>query len=210
MPWQWDTGAQRYRDSDTGRFMPGERVREFVQQSITGTDNAVGGLIDLLADGKLAPKDFGDVFKREIKDEYIRQYVLGRGGLEQMTQADWGSIGGMLKEQYGYLPGFIDDIAEGKLTPGQIRVRAGMYINSAREGYERAVARNATATGSTEELWVLGATENHCPDCPVLADMGWVPVGEHGTYPGAGETQCVTNCLCHLEYRNPEGQVYGI
>jgi hypothetical protein len=83
-----------------------------------------------------------------------------------------------------------------------------MYVNSAREGFEKATTKNAKAAGYTEELWVLGEAE-HCDDCLEYAGEGWQEVG-HFPVPGAGATLCKTACQCHLEHRNPDtGAVYG-
>jgi len=49
-------------------------------------------------------------------------------------------------------------------------------------------------------LWVLGAAE-HCPDCLDLAGRGWMPIEELEQVPGDGNTQCLTNCQCSLDYR---------
>lgn len=202
MPWGWDPVAHRYRDIETGRFLSRARALELVQQSIDASGIASDQLASYAASGALSAADYGSFFREEIKREYLRQYLLGIGGREQMTAADWGSIGGMLREQYGWLQGFLDEIASGNLTEAQIMARARMYLNSAREAYERAHAKTAVAGGMTEELWALGEAE-HCPDCLAYAAEGWQPVGTFPE-PGDGSTQCLTNCQCHKAYRNPE------
>ncbi len=199
--WGWDATLKRYRDSDTGRFMPRTTVLGFVSESIRTADIASDQIITFMADGLLSPDDFAGAFRQELKEEYIRQYLLGIGGRTQMTPADWGSIGGMLKEQYGHLDGFVDDLRGGELSEEQIRARAEMYVNSAREAYETAHSRNAEKLGLTEESWSLGASE-HCDDCLAYAAQGWQPLGTFPT-PGSGATQCMTNCACHKTYRNP-------
>lgn len=79
--------------------------------------------------------------RQEIKDEYIRQYILGRGGREQMTSADWGSIGGDLAFQYRKLDEFTAQIEEGLISEAQAVARARMYTNSARQAFEKADIR---------------------------------------------------------------------
>lgn len=151
---------------------------------------------------------FGAAFRAEIKQAYIQQYLSGIGGLQAMTKADWGSIGGSLADQYRYLSGFLGDIESGKLSEEQIRARAGMYLNSSREAHERAKGKTARRLGMTHEIWVLGEAE-HCDDCLAFAEEGPQPKG-HFPMPGAGQTQCLTNCQCHKEYVNPEtGDSYG-
>lgn len=208
MAWAWNKAASRYQNVETGQFMARKEVLGYVEKSITASGQATDILASYVADGLLAPGDFYSLMAREIKGEYVRQYLLGRGGRAQMTQADWGSIGGMLKEQYNpHLKNFAEQIAQGKLSEAQIRARAQMYVNSAREAFERAQARSAKIAGLDEVKWVLNFTAEHCPDCEIFSDMGWQRVDEDpydGAYPGSGNTVCLTSCKCHLEYRAPQ------
>jgi len=203
MPWGWDPGAKRYRDADTGRFMPRADVLAYVDQSIHASGVAANQLVDFVVEGVTSPGDFKTLFRQELKGEYIREYLLGIGGREQMGPRDWGSIGGMLQEQYRHLDDFVAEIAAGELTPEQIAARAEMYVNSSREAYERAHGRNAKALEMTEEQWVVDPAKENCGDCLTYAAMGWEPIGTFPT-PGDGSTQCMTNCGCQKLYRNPD------
>ena len=114
--WIWTPQLQRYRDLQTGRFLARSRVLDFVSDSIRASDSSVSGLARMLASDQLDLGGWQTLMRQEIKDEYVRQYVLGRGGLSQMTQADWGSIGGQLKEQFSYLDKFAQEISAGNLS----------------------------------------------------------------------------------------------
>ena len=207
MPWGWDPTAKRYRDLDTGRFMLRSEVLAWVEESLDASTVATDQLAQFVIDGVVSPADFGLLMRQELKEEYIRQYLLGIGGRAQMTPADWGSIGGMLADQYRYLDRFVDEIATGELPPGSLLLRVRMYVNSAREAYERAHLKNANALGMVEENWVLGDAE-HCSDCVAFAGMGWQPIGTF-PFPGEGATECLTNCKCHKIYRDPaSGRMY--
>lgn len=102
-----------------------------------GTD----GLASMLTGDQLNVRDWETLMRQSIKDQYIQEYLLGRGGLSQMTQEDWGSIGGMLAEQYRFLDPFAQQIADENLTEAQIAARSRMYIHSSREAFSRATAR---------------------------------------------------------------------
>lgn len=213
MAWAFDPRAHRYRDTESGQFLSQARARELVGQSILATGNATDELARLVASGMLSPADWQARMREEIKGEVIRQYVLGRGGLEQMTAEDWGSVGGMISDQYRHLDrkagNFMDQVESGELTEGEIARRARMYINSAREGHERALMRRLAGSEYDEERWnnTVGET---CDDCVDLADLGWVPVGAIGQVPGDGRTQCKTNCRCHKSYRaGASGRIFG-
>lgn len=209
----WDRSTARYRDVETGRFVSRSTIHNYVTQSISSatTASAVteGGVIsagtsvyaNLAAAGLVTPEQFVDLMRGEIKREYIRQYLLGAGGRDQMTQADWGRIGGMLKEQYGYLNGFADALAAGQLSEAQIAARAAMYVNSAREAFNRADWRSHLKAGYDEVRWVTNPMVENCPDCLELEALGWQRVeGDpyDGCYPGSGCTVCL--CITTPEH----------
>jgi hypothetical protein len=218
-PYYWDESIARYRDAETGRLVARSTIQNYVSESIATATSAPsvvsGGIIsagtdiyaNLAASGLVTPEQFVDLMRGEIKREYIRQYLLGIGGRDQMTQADWGSIGGMLKEQYGYLNGFADALATGQLTEGQITNRARMYVNSAREAFNRADWKSHVKADFDEVRWVLNPQAENCPDCIELDAMGWQSIEDDpfdGCYPGSGCTICLTACMCLLDYRKSE------
>lgn len=138
--------------------------------------------------------------REALRDTYVAEYLAGRGGRNAMTQADWGRLGHMLREQYTYLNDFAADVAAGKLSEAQIAARAASYFNSATQAFERgrAAARGLSlpampGDGSTEcrsnckcrweieetstewrATWTQSAAE-HCPTCNERAGM-WNPL----------------------------------
>lgn len=192
----WVESQARYRDTETGRFVSRDTVLDYVRQSIESSGEVVKTLAERVSSGQLSSRDFLTVFKQEIKDEYIRQYVAGRGGVGSMTQSDWGKLGSMIKEQYAYANNFATELSG--LSEAQIVNRAGMYIESANQAFEAGYRKAITTTGSfTEERWVLG-DKQHCQGCIDNAAMGWVAIGK---LPAFGSTPCGVRCGCHIEYR---------
>jgi len=139
--WVWNLKAKRYQDTDTGQFMARVEVLSLVQGSLDASGNVTDTLAGLVAGGQLAPADWRDMMREEVKGEYLRQYMTGRGGREQMTYSDWGRCGAMLKAQYKWLEGFAEQVATGELSEAQIRARARLYVDSARQAYEKGNAR---------------------------------------------------------------------
>jgi hypothetical protein len=212
--WVFDSRSARYRDLVTGRYVSSKQVRIWANAEIAASTDRVRTLTQLLTSDRLTVTDWERGMREELRKAYISEYLAGRGGLYRMTQADYGSIGGMLADQYRYLSGFARQIAAGNLTEGQILARVRMYINSAREAYERAHGRSAQDAGQTTVHWHLtdigprGKVE-HCGDCVTLEGMGWQPMGPQGgfimpsgeeTWPGTGSTECLTMCMCYLEH----------
>jgi hypothetical protein len=205
MPYQWSESANRYRDTDTGQFVPREQVVAWADQSLDASASVTDALANMVAGEApvLSPADWRDAMRTEIKKEYIRQYLSSIGGRERMTAERWGSLGGMIGQQYKFLNDFTDEIAAGKLSEAQIRARAAMYVKSAREARERARAQVASEAGWTEVLWQINPGEN-CEDCIAFNAMGWQLVADDpygGCFPGSGCTQCMSNCNCGLDYR---------
>lgn len=165
-----------------------------------------------LKGGDLSVDEFGGRFLDEIKHSNINQYMLGRGGRAQMTSADWGRVGAMIKEQYQYFRGprpgggtpLFDQLEN--LSAKQIARRATMYINASREAFEKGQYQSIIAAGFIEVFWSLGIAE-HCPDCLDQNTVGWRPIADLPFFPGQGSTQCLTNCKCFLTYRDAAGQV---
>ena len=78
----------------------------------------VGKLAERLDSGNLTTAQWQDRMRKEIKDIHRTQYIIGRGGREQMTQRDYGRLGADLRwMQYKKLDGFALDIANGKTLP---------------------------------------------------------------------------------------------
>jgi hypothetical protein len=176
----------------------------YSQDAIRASSTATDFMASFLGDGTLPPDQWYQLMRQEIKEEYIRQYLLGRGGRAQMAAADWGSIGGQLREQYRYLDRFYEQVKAGELSEAQIRARSAMYVRSGREAFERGKARAIGETDYTEVWWKLNPAAENCPDCIELDAMGWQKIEDdpyEGCFPGSGCTVCLTNCMCSLIYR---------
>lgn len=196
MPIVWNPTQSRYRNTETGRFVSRDTVLDYVRQSIESSGEATKTLAERVSSGQLSSREFLTVFKQEIKDEYIRQYVAGRGGVGSMTQQDWGKVGSMIKEQYAYANNFATEL--GGLSEAQIVNRAGMYIEAANQAFEAGYRKAIATSGNfSEERWVLG-DKQHCSGCIDNAAMGWVDIGQ---LPAFGSTPCGVRCGCHIEYR---------
>lgn len=167
MTWHFIPSIGRYYNDTTKRLMSREQAMQFVDNSLAFANDKTAQLAEFVAGGQLSPRDWGENMFALIKQEYIREYMFGRGGRSQMTQADWGSIGGILRVQNVYFKQFQAEIAAGNLSEAEIAARANMYINSARQAFERGRSR------------ALG-----------------IPFGKLPAFPGDGQTECLSNDRC--------------
>lgn len=209
--WQWLKRAGQYVTAATRRLLGTRDQRRVSDLDLDRHSDNARELADQLAAGTITLDEWHAAMRTEIKNTYIQQYLLARGGVDQMTPQDWGSVGGMVADQYRYLDRFAHEIARAAgaalagagLTVLAIAMRSRMYTNSGRQAFEKAQARTMALVGKGEVRWTLGVAE-HCPGCVEFAALGWRKVADNpynGAVPGDGTTECVTNCKCHLEYR---------
>lgn len=199
-PWVWESDTERYRNTDTGRFIGAEGMRELRGEFKDAQKDLLVEHTRAYSDGKIDAAQWESQCRETIKTAAIDQYVAGRGGRGEMTQADWGRVGQYTREQYQYLNGMAGDL-EG-LSPAQREARIQMYVESTDRMFERARAAEKgipidrlpalPGDGSTQCLvncqchweyerveggwecrWTLGPAE-HCDDCLSRADE-WNP-----------------------------------
>jgi hypothetical protein len=172
LTWTFYPDRYQYRDDDTGRFADKRDVWKWSDACMDEQADQAKGLATALAGDTLTVGEWEADMRRRIKAEYTRQYLLGRGGRSAMTDEDWGSVGGMIADQYRYLDGFAAEIAAGELSEKMIAARSAMYLQSAREAFNRAQTRGRG-----------------------------IPIGALDAYPGDGAS-CLglTNCGCNLDF----------
>ena len=110
----WRAAAARFWNKTVGRLVPRLRVGREAER-IAGLSPTAEWANSVFS-GELPIDAWQASMRQELKTRYIQQYLAGRGGVGPMTQVDYGSIGGMLADQYRYLDGFAAEIAEGKLS----------------------------------------------------------------------------------------------
>ncbi len=168
--WVWEDDLKRYRNTSTGRFIGAKDMQDLRIQFMDQQKASISTLLTRYHDGSIDIFELEQNIKDIIKTTYIDMYAMGAGGRNNITQADWGRIGAMLKEQYGvdgYLKNLMNQLANGEISYAQANARLKMYINSANEA-----------------LW-KGFTKDIPLDLPA--------------YPGDGSTVCLTNCQCEWE-----------
>lgn len=177
----WDANAYRYRRPN-GQFVSQATVRAAIRQSVESNAPFIDSIAGQLANGSVTPFDAMQQIREELKREYIRLGVAGRGGRDAMLRDDWLVIGRQLRGQYQYLSGFMSDIEGGNLTEAQIQTRLEMYFESAQQAYE---AMNAMARGLDPRK------------LPAL--------------PSDGSTKCLTRCKCYWEFQEifRDGKLVG-
>lgn len=194
----YDERIGGYRDRETGRKVATKTVLNMVQLNNNYAKQNISEITDKFFDGRLTLPQWQDAIKAEIKQEWLVAMMAGRGGKDQMTQADYGRLGGRLSYEYRKLADFAIEIKSGNLSEAQIRARIALYADGARTGFWDGLQAAQTAAGKTEERRILGEAE-HCQSCMAYAAMGWQPLG---SLPSPGtQCECLHNCKCTKEYK---------
>lgn len=195
----FDRQSNRYRATDTGRFVGRQDVLRLLDANIDSTSSRLASLATALHEKQISPGIFVDRMRTEIRRLHLQNRALAAGGWDNLTPRDYGAIGRKLRDDYSRLINFANDIRDGNSTLAQSLNRANMYAGHARTNFweaERDRAVPSSPDMRIVERRMLGIAE-HCPTCMRLYDMGWRLIGEL-PIPGDGSTECKTNDRCRL------------
>jgi len=137
--YQWDRKSRRFRDP-SGKYVSQTRIKSIKNKIVDAEKKNAATLASRAVDGSMSPELFVRTMRALLRQTTLMEYMLGRGGLNAMTNSDNGRVGSMLRRQYQYLNRFAADIEAGLLTVEQAQRRAEMYIETARNSYERGQA----------------------------------------------------------------------
>jgi len=159
-----------------------------------------------LATGRIDIDQFGELFDGVLLKGHTDGWVMGRqraGDSRDITDAD--RLAGLAAKdsEAQFLNGFLDDLRNGRylddageLKEAAIRARSNLYL-----GKVRATSAEAFVEASDpaeEYIWILVA-EEHCEDCPRIADLSPFTKDTIIGFPGSGDTECLGNCKCFLK-----------
>lgn len=170
MSYTYVRSVNRYRNNGTGRFVSRDEVLEYVEKMVGAGENKSAVLSSELSNGTISPTDYGQLLKDNLKDSYVQNMVLGRGGRAEVTPSDWGTVGSSLKPEYSAIENFVAEITarieeNNPYSESYLANRSRLYFGKARLMYERG---NSAAYG--------------LPQLPF--------------YPADGQSECKNGCRC--------------
>lgn len=120
-----------------------------------------------LVEGRITLRFWEEEMRTQLRLFHTGMTAIGKGGWHKCRPADWGRTGAILKEQYGWLHGFAQDIADRRetITERMIAWRAKLY--GAKGGYTASIA----LAGDIADL------------------LPWMPKD--------GSTICLNGCKCY-------------
>jgi len=104
-----------------------------LQDDIDKSKERLKLLVVLFFSGALSLVAWREAMRQEIERVYILSYVLGRDGLDKMTEGDWLKLQVVLDQHYAYLSKFEKNISG--MSEAQAQVRATLYAQSAYQAY---------------------------------------------------------------------------
>lgn len=194
--YRWNRNAGRYVDG-RGRFVQRAAVRAELDQALIAAKARMLGVSDSLRAGGISLPDWFAEMRQMVKQVQLYSAAAAKGGWAQLAPADFGRIGGLVREQYKFLANFAREIADGLPLDGRFLRRVALYGEAGRRTYHRTEDIEMEARGMNEERSVLHPAD-HCDDCPAEAAKGWVPIG---TLIPIGERACRGGCKCTKEFR---------
>lgn len=208
MPYNYVLSLHRYRDLDSGQFVSQETIHAYTESMIQAGGNSTDTLTDLYFSGTISVDDYIGGLRAELKTTMIQEYMLGKGGRDQMTPRDWGYTGSMLRKQYDLMEGFKADLEANKQSEAQARNRARLYFEATGEAFERgnaasygvynlpAYPRDGSSIcvngcgcrwrfdvlpgeGNIDCYWEIDPLLENCPTCEDRA-IAWYPIRIRG------------------------------
>lgn len=196
----FDERSGRYRSVATGRYVSGREIRAALDSVIDAAAAEMRTVARQLQAGEIGLQEWQLIMERNVKSLHINSTALARGGYAQLSQSDYGRIGGYLKREYRYLANFAEQIASGKQRlDGRFLQRVNQYVESARGTYEQEKIREATKRGAVELRTVRHAADS-CDGCLYQESLGWIAIDD-SRFVEVGRRTCRRNCKCSVETR---------
>lgn len=194
----YDKDSQRYRNSDTGRFVSRTKVLGLLDQQVNKVESNLNNLYDLYTKTDMGKGVYVEAVGQELRRAHLQQAALAKGGWDKLTQSDYGRAGQALRQIYPKIRGTADDIDSGKVSEAQVKHRNTAYAGSGRRIYHATEQQNAQPGDGKVmvEQRILDSNAQHCEDCLNYAELGVQPAGR---LPVPGEAcRCGDNCRCGI------------
>lgn len=127
----------------------------------------VDALCERMYTGQISLGQWEEEMRTLIKELHTGCAVIGKGGWDRMSHADWGHTGPLIKKQYQWLHGFAEAIDEQRDTISLAAIKARAHLYGQAGGH----TANYTQAGSD-----------------IRSQLPWIPRD--------GSTECLNGCKC--------------
>lgn len=194
---RWSAKAGQYIRPN-GRFVPRTEVRRAIDKALDAEKARALDLANRLRAGTISLERWRSEMRDMIKTVHLYSASAASGGWAQLSAADFGRIGQIVRGEYAYLEKFARGIARGKVPlDGNFLNRAKMYAEAGRDSYHQTERASARRAGKREERNILHPAD-HCGGCLAASAEGWVKIGK---LVPIGRRDCRRKCRCSLRFR---------
>ena len=198
--WVWNQLTKRYRNSKTKKTVSANTVLQLRDDFVDLKRDTFSTLTDDLINSRITVQEWVFDMRKRVRDVNNAQYMLARGGRNAMFQTDLDALAEIIKDQFGYLQQFGEEIRAGTLSASQIKARSELYMESSTRAHEQAKAASFDielpeypADGNQickarcrcrweidekkdtiEAFWLLNVAAQHCDSCLSNAAK-WAP-----------------------------------
>lgn len=201
--YRWNQAAGRYIGPD-GRFVGQQTIRQELDRVLDSITDQMVSLSQQFRSGAIDGRQFQVSSMDLIKRTHLAAAALEKGGWNQLTQSDFGRVGQIVRQEYGYFNNLIRQIESGEQRlDGTLDSRMRLYGQAGRGTYHKFERESRAVQGYDEERSILHGRD-HCststrPGCVEEAAKGWQPIG---TIAPIGSRTCLSNCRCSMSYKN--------
>ena len=197
--WVWNQLTKRYRNSKTKKTVTSNTILQ-LRDDFVDTMRDFSKLTDDLVNSRITVQEWVFEMRKRVRDVNNAEYMLARGGRNAMFQTDLDVLTEIIKDQYGYLQKFGEEVRAGNLSASQISARSELYMEASTRAHEQAKAASFDielpeypADGSQicktrcrcrweinekkdtiEAFWLLNVAAQHCDTCLSNAAK-WAP-----------------------------------
>jgi hypothetical protein len=195
--WSYDPISGRYR-GENGRFLNKAAIEALVDGRINKLSTQLRDFTRRLIDGNITIDQWQGSVREALKPAHLQAAMVGVGGKDSLSQADYGRIGQRLRSEYSYLQNFASDILAGRVSAPMALARIGLYAESVRGSYWEGTTIRQEKQGYSLMRRILDSQAQHCQDCIDHAARGIAPIG---SLPMPGQRcACRSRCRCRIEY----------
>ena len=202
--YRWNAAAGRYI-ATSGRFVPQQTIRLELDKVMDNITEQMVSLSQQFRAGTIDGRSFQVESMRLIKQTHLAAGAMEKGGWANMTQADFGRVGQIVRQEYAYFNNLISQIENGtQRLDGTLDNRIRLYGQAGRGTYHKFEREDRVVQGYDQVKRVRNARDS-CrasktrPGCVEEAARGFVLLAELVMI---GQTTCLSNCRCDLVYLN--------
>ena len=137
--WVWNQLTKRYRNAKTKKTVTSNTILQ-LRDDFVDTMRDFSKLTDDLVNSRITVQEWVFEMRKRVRDVNNAEYMLARGGRNAMFQTDLDALTEIIKDQYGYLQKFGEEVRAGNLSASQIRARSELYMEASTRAHEQAKA----------------------------------------------------------------------